>query len=99
MQGNRHHWTFDEDRFCCQKFIEYYVENKSDMDISLFIHLLQRDLPDIQRNSLRMKIQNIKQISSQLGLEDTSALKPLSNYSAQNMQAMIMVLRERGIRL
>ena len=98
MQKNKHRWTFDVDKICCEKFVERYVVDQSDMDITSFVRLLQQELPDIQSTSLKMKIQNIKQIVLEIGIKDTLASKPLSNYSLQNQKAMTAVLQEHGIR-
>lgn len=97
MQGNKHRWSFNEDKLCCKKFVECYIVNQSNMDISSFVRLLQRDLPYIHSGSLRMKVQNIKRIALELKLKDTMTITPLIKYSMQNKKAMIEVLRETGI--
>lgn len=97
MQGKKHRWTSAEDKYCCQSYIEYYVMNKSSMDAATFVGMLQKTLPDIQRSSLKMKVQNIKQIVAELGIKDTLLCSPLRNYSMQNKNALMEVLREKGI--
>lgn len=97
MQNNKHSWTYDEDMYCCQKYYEYYVVNKMRTDIDEFVAMLNIDLPNIKRSSLKMKIQNIKQIALDLNLEDTLRCGPLKNYSNQNYLAMKEVIKQNRI--
>lgn len=93
-KDNKHRWTVEEDRLCCSRYLEYYVVSKCSMDVSQFIAVLQKELPNIKPNSLKMKVQNIKQILIEKGIKDTLTLSPLANYSQQNMRAMAAVLQE-----
>lgn len=93
----RHRWLFNEDKYCCEKYIEYYVLNKSGLKIDMFVELLKAALPEIKKNSLKMKVSNIKQILIELGIDDTLDVKPLKNYSRQNKVAMLKVLSEKGL--
>lgn len=67
------------------------------MDVTQFITVLQKELPNIKPNSLKMKVQNIKQILLEKGINDTLTLSPLANYSQQNMRAMAAVLQEMNL--
>jgi hypothetical protein len=91
---NKHRWTVEEDQLCCSRYLAYFVVNKSSMDVSQFINVLQKEPPSIKPNSLKMKVQNIKQILIEKGIKDTLVLSPLAKYSQQNMRAMVAVLRE-----
>ena len=97
MQEGKHRWTYYEDKYCCQQFVEYYVINKSNMDTETFVALLQKELHEIKLASLRMKIGNIKFLLSELKVHNTSPCQFLPHYSMQNMQAMKDVLHENGI--
>ena len=67
------------------------------MDVSQFITVLQKELPSIKPNSLKMKVQNIMQILIEKGIKDTLTLSPLANYSQQNMRAIASVLHEMNL--
>lgn len=71
--------------------------SKCSMDVTQFITVLQKELPNIKPNSLKMKVQNIKQILLEKGINDTLTLSPLANYSQQNMRAMAAVLQEMNL--
>jgi hypothetical protein len=49
--------------------------------------MLAEEMPHISYGSLRMKIQNIKAIALDVGLEDRFTFSPLSNYSVQCKRA------------
>ena len=78
-----HRWTLEEDEICCKRFLECYVMNKSNLDTVQFLQMLAKEVPDVPEGSLRMKIQNIKYLTVQAGLEDSSTIKGLSQYSMQ----------------
>jgi len=92
-----HRWTFEEDRICCEKFLEYYVVKKSDMDTAQFIELLSKEVPDVTSGSLRMKVQNIKYLVNRAGFEDTSTLTWLSQCSMQCEKAFNQAVLELDI--
>lgn len=92
-----HHWTESEDKICCKKFIEYYIIRKSNISINDFIQILSKEVPDIPQGSLRMKIQNIKYLAIQEGIEETSPVKYLSQYSMQCKEAFYQTLKEMNI--
>ena len=96
-KDNKHRWTVEEDRLCCKRYLEYYVVSKCSMDVSQFITVLQKELPNIKPNSLKMKVQNIKQILIEKDIKDTLTLSPLANYSQQNASAMAVVLQEMNL--
>ena len=92
-----HRWTFDEDKICCKRFLEYYVIKKSDMDTAEFIDILGKEVPDVSSGSLRMKIQNIKYLTNKAGFEDSSTLTCLSQHSMQCERAFKNVLQEMNL--
>jgi hypothetical protein len=97
MAAITHRWTLDEDLKCCRMYLECFVFNKISMDIGQFVSLLEKELPNIQPNSLKMKVQNIKQILHEKGLKDTLMTAPLANYSQQKLKAMNVALEEMGL--
>lgn len=96
--SNVHRWTVEEDSICCRRFLECYVIQQSSMDMSQFLQLLAKEVPDVSEGSLRMKIQNIKYLAMQSGLKDTAAIKWLSQYSMQCERAFYKALNELNLR-
>lgn len=95
--SNIHRWTMEEDEICCKRFLEYYVINESDINTVQFLKILAKEVPDVSEGSLRMKIQNIKYLTVQAGLKDTSTIKWLSQYSMQCETAFNKALQDLGI--
>lgn len=95
--SNVHRWTMTENEICCKRFLEYYVVKQSNMDTAQFLQMLAKEVPDVSEGSLRMKIQNVKYLSVQAGLKDTSTLKWLSQYSIQCERAFKKALIELGL--
>lgn len=93
----KHLWKYSEDKLCCKRYLEYFVLSKMNMSNSDFILVLQKELPNISIGSLRMKIQNIKQILLDNAILDTLNISPLANYSVQNKRAMDELLKEMRI--
>ena len=96
--SNVHRWTMEEDAICCKRFLEYYVLQGSNLDTIQFLQMLAKEVPDVSEGSLRMKIQNIKYLVEREGIENTSTLKWLSQYSVQCEKAFYQALRELNIR-
>lgn len=93
----KHSWSYEEDRYCCQMFFEHYVINKKNTNINSFVEMINKNFPNIKYNSLKMKIQNIKQILFELNIQNTLECTPLINYSKQNFEAMIEVIDNNHI--
>lgn len=93
----RHNWSMDEDMFCCRKYLEYYVIHQSTVDISEFVRILNNAMPQISPNSLKMKVQNIKQLCIENNILDSLKVKPLSRYSTQNADAFVSVKNKLGL--
>lgn len=95
--AQKHNWTFEENKYCCKRYIQQYVINKSSMKITEFSRLLEKEIGTISARSIKMKLQNIKQINIELGIEDSLNVTPLNQYSIQNKKAMLEVLNEMEI--
>lgn len=93
----KHKWLYEEDKLCCKVVIEEYVLRKSNKNLEDVLETLSYKMPDIGRNSLRMKIQNIKQLLKEAGIDNTLNTKALYSYSAQNKRAFEDVIRESGL--
>lgn len=92
-----HRWTMQEDEICCRRFLEYYVVKRSNLDTVSFLQMLAKEVPDVPEGSLRMKIQNIKYLTEQEGISDTSNFKRLNSYSKQNKEAFYKALKGLNI--
>lgn len=93
MSENKHRWSLEEDKYCCEICVKYYVTEKANMPVEDLVRDLTTHFSDIPANSLRMKIQNIKQLFEEGGIDNTLRTKPLANYSRQNKKAMDEALR------
>lgn len=93
-----HRWTMEEDLTCCERFLQVYVVEKSDMDTVSFLQSLAKEVPEISEGSLRMKIQNIKYLAVQAGLCDSSSITSLGPGSMQCERAFKLVLDDLDLR-
>ena len=90
-----HRWTYFEDELCCKEYFNTYVVEKFPMPLSVFAGRLSLKLPDVPESSLRMKVQNIKQLSLNAGIKDSLLAKPLPNFSQQCKDAFADVFGEQ----
>lgn len=95
---NNHRWTLEEDTICCRRFLEYYVIQQKNTNIEQFLQMLEKEVPEIPVGSLRMKLQNIKYLSTQAGLKDTFYIKGLNQYSKQCYAAFNQELLRLGLK-
>jgi hypothetical protein len=93
-----HRWTMEEDLTCCERFLQVYVVEQSDIDTVSFLQKLAKEVPEVSEGSLRMKIQNIKHLTSQAGLEDSSSITSLSQCSMQCERAFKLVMEDLDLR-
>ena len=95
--SEKHRWSFEEDRYCCEKYIKRYVVSNSDLSASDFVRELSSILMEIKPTSLRMKVQNIKQILIEKQISDSLKISPSANYSKQNLVALERVLKQYNL--
>lgn len=93
-----HRWTMEEDLTCCERFLQVYVVEKSDIDTVSFLQSLAKEVPEVSEGSLRMKIQNIKYLTKQAGLDDSSSITSLGPGSMQCERAFKLILEDLGLR-
>lgn len=93
-----HRWTMAEDLICCKRFLETYVIQQKDTDTVQFLQMLVKEVPEVSEGSLRMKIQNIKFLATEEGIEDTSTITSLRQYSMQCKNAFYQTLNELNLR-
>lgn len=83
----KHRWTFDDDYKCCMEYLNFVFVKEGFHPLGELVEAMALKLPYIDKGSLRMKAQNIKQIALDQGLEDSLGFSPLSNYSEQCKRA------------
>lgn len=93
---SKHTWTLQEEELCCKEALLEYVAPKTTPSRSTkdFITHLQTMLPQIERGSIRMKIQNIKTILEETHIPNRLEISRLDNYSLLNLEAFNRILLE-----
>lgn len=91
--GKRHIWTLNENQYCVDVVIEHFVldnwhELKRLTD-DLYIHFEK----EISYNSIKMKLQNIKYLLEEYKVKNSLLLRPLSNYSQDNLIAFLKAIQ------
>ena len=90
----KHTWTFEEDYTCCMQYLRYIFDNSQNKNVASLIYNLSLKLPSLERGSIRMKLQNIKQICMEHSFNDEMDISPLENYSRQCLRAFVEALRD-----
>ena len=84
---SKYRWTQEDDYVCCKEYLEFVFIEKIESNANTLIDRICKKLPHISRGSIRMKVQNIKQVALEGGLEDVIDITPLLNYSEQCKKA------------
>lgn len=92
--AEKYRWSLEDDFICCMEYLTFVFDHIGDDDLTTFVSRLAQRLPHIERGSLRMKAQNIKQIALEQGLEDRLTFSPLANYSRQCKRAFSLATEE-----
>lgn len=87
-------WNYEDDLVCCREYLRFALGETAAKSIRSLIEDLAVKLPHISKGSLRMKLQNIKQISVELNLNDGVQLSPLDQYSVQSKRAFKQAIQE-----
>lgn len=93
--SSKHRWSYEDDYICCQEYLKFVFDYIGDDSLIELVEIISRKLPHIEQGSIRMKIQNIKKIALEEGLEDRLTFSPLSNYSVQCKRAFYDAVDER----
>ena len=89
---SKHNWLRKEDKVCCLACYVYAMEGKGD-DVHSIHEELCAALPHISPGSIRMKMQNIKQLFIEHKIEHTFNIAPLEKYSVQCEEEFLDALR------
>lgn len=90
----KHTWTFEEDYTCCMQYLRYIFDSSTNKNVVSLIYNLSLKLPSLERGSIRMKLQNIKQICMEHNFNDEMDISPLENYSRQCLRAFAEALKD-----
>ena len=90
----KHNWTFEEDYTCCMQYLRYIFDNSQNKNVASLTYNLSLKLPSLERGSIRMKLQNIKQICMEHSFNDEMDISPLENYSRQCLRAFVEALKD-----
>ena len=92
-------WRDLDDEYCCEQFVKKYIIDKDFMDSSTFVYNLSLKLKNLSQESIKMKISNIIYIVNYLKIEHTCNIMPLTNFSKQNIVALVQILLKNNIRV
>ena len=82
--NKKHNWTVEEEVICCAFYKYFFVMNNS-KDVDTIVDILYQMLnKNIGKNSIKMKLQNIKTLMNDNSYVDSFPLKSLQNYSKLN---------------
>ena len=93
---SKHSWTLSEEQLCCKEVLLEYVKPSEHISKSTnqFIDYLHAKLPNIERGSIRMNVQNIKSILEEYHIPNRLDISCLDNYSLLNLEAFNQMLLE-----
>lgn len=87
-----HKWTFEEDLFCCMRYIDNYIIHHCPVEASYFVYELGVELKEISESGLRRKVRQIKQLSLDEEIFDNLCIFPLKGYSRQCKNAFYIAM-------
>lgn len=93
MSKEKKSWSYYEDEFCCKYYIEKFIIEQSNMGLASFVKMLSLEIKR-SSNSIKMKVQNIKQIVIEKNISDSLITSPLKNYSKQNWRIFEKLIKE-----
>lgn len=80
----KHSWTDKEEFKCTYEYLKYSLRDCSMKEYTELLNNLSRQLPDISKNSIRCKLQNIKWLCELLDIPDFVRINPLGHISTTN---------------
>lgn len=92
MTNERHHWTEKEEAICCYEYLKYSLQDIYIKDYQTIVDKLSSMLPEISKNSLKMKLQNIKHLCLENNIPDFIKISPLYNASNTNRDFLRAIL-------
>ena len=90
----KHKWTFEEDYTCCMYYLKYIFSTPDDQSVQYLSYNISLKLPNISRESIKMKLQNIKALCVKYNFNDGLQISPLENYTNQCHNAFYKALKD-----
>ena len=90
----KHRWTFQEDYVCCTYYLRYIFNKPAGKSVRDLIYDISLELTELESGSIRMKLQNIKQICMEYDFEDGMDISPLEKYSYQCKRAFLKAITD-----
>ena len=87
----------EQDKFICHAFINYYVLNKSDIQVSSVILEIQKKYPNLAYGVIRARLQNLASVCKILNVKNSFNLNAIDNYTEETLNAMKTVLKDLNI--
>lgn len=92
MTKVKHTWTDKEEATCCYTYLKHSLQDNYPKDYSTILNKLSNQFPDISRNSIKMKLQNIKFLCMQKNIPDSIQIQPLCNASNKNWEFFNLII-------
>lgn len=93
-------WTYGENLLCCEVYIKNYVINNTVLSLKEAINEVLKAAPRFKggkEGSVRIKLQNIKQLCIEHKVDDSFTYKAQAHYSKDNIKAFEEVLDKYNI--
>lgn len=95
MLKQKHKWTYAENLYCVEMVFKNFVVKKYTAMFNPVVEEIYRNFNgQIERASIKMKLQNIKTLLNEYQVENTLALQALKNVSSDNRKAFLSVLEK-----
>lgn len=100
MKKKRIPWAVAEDEICCKMCVDLYVVRKEVIDIEKCVERIKdySEMQERDKSSVRMRIQNIKALLEDLGIENTLDIRLLNNAAKQTRDVLEECLKNAGIK-
>lgn len=92
--SNKHHWSDEEKKLISRHYINEYVLKPVGCKNEVFLTRIYCLFPEIKESSIKMFVQNTKQLTKEFGVADSSTFSPLRNYSIAHKRIMTNLLKE-----
>ena len=81
-----------------RKITGIFLKNKDkSLHADLLIEKIQTHYPELESNSIRMKLSNIRALCDEYGVSYKIKVGKLSNYSKQNKEVFIEIIKKLNI--
>lgn len=89
----KHIWTDKDDYTCTYEYLKYSLKDNNMKEYTELLNSLSRKLPDISRNSIKCKLQNIKWLCETSNIPDFIRISSWTNASSNNYYFFHLILQ------